>query len=113
MEPEVGGASLVPQRLIALEGQNWLLGDGGACVMAAGGNRCYQTPGHRIVRVRGVAGHWWLLTDTGPAFRIDGGVATRIPDEKAEVVDVHQFAGATWLVTRRGGKAGPLLRVDF
>lgn len=105
------------ERTKQAEGTEWLLGNGRACLVAGDQRHCFNVPGFRVVGVRRIDKRWWLLTQRktigpGPAYRIEGDRARAIPDESMQVLDVYPFAGATWLVTRRGGKAGPLVHVD-
>jgi hypothetical protein len=110
-------AGLVPLEAQAMDGSNWLAGDGRACQRSPEGLRCFRTPGHTVVGVRRVGGAWWLLTrrgllEAGPAYRVLGDAAAPLPDDQAGVVGVETIAGATWLLTQRNGRSGPLVKVN-
>jgi hypothetical protein len=96
-------------------GSTWLFATSGAVRLR--GNRVTPFETQRAVRdVVRVRGATWILTadeasGAGPAYRVRGDKAVACAPGGTGVSAVVEHADATWFLTRRDGRAGPMIPV--
>ncbi|MEJ2455135.1 MAG: TIR domain-containing protein [Candidatus Thiodiazotropha sp.] len=98
-----------------LQGSSWLLAKTGAVRLRGGHATVFDTeyPVRKVIRVCDAT---WLLTSTddraaGPAYRVQGSECFRHdPGDGLGVASVVDYGNESWFLTRRGQRAGPMIR---
>jgi len=111
----VSAPPLVYTGLTSLRGSTWLLADTGAVRLRGGHFTMFETesPVRQIARVRDET---WILTSTiegeaGPAYLVRGRKSIRhAPGDGLGIASVADYGNDTWFLTRRGRRAGPIVR---
>ncbi len=111
---EIGVPALSYTGLVWLGGSTWLYATTAAVRLRGAEATVFETaqPVRDVVRVRGST---WLLTGdetggAGPAYRVRGPKVIEHSPDGAGVATVVDFDGGTWLLTRRGNRAGLMVR---
>jgi len=103
--------------LIELGKEAWLLAKDAAVRLRPGTTTVFETGEQRPSNVVRVNERTWILTvhedfsgEPGPAYRVGAERARAVAPPQGGVCDVVDIDGTTWLLTRKGSLAGPLLK---